>query len=64
MSEAPEILDKITDIVLAYRPKSKRKKPCGAKERPAGGKILMKVKRAKREDQIAVLGWLKKRLGP
>ncbi len=26
MKEAPEILDRITDVVLAYRPKSKTKK--------------------------------------
>jgi len=63
MSKAPEILNKITDVVLAYRPKSKCKKPRKAKARPAGGRILAKIKRAKREDQIAVLEWLKKRLG-
>lgn len=27
MKKAPEILDKIADVVLNYRPKSKRKKP-------------------------------------
>jgi hypothetical protein len=26
MKDVPEILDKITDVVLAYRPKSKQKK--------------------------------------
>lgn len=27
MKKAPEILDKIADVVLSYRPKSKIKKP-------------------------------------
>ena len=27
MNEAREILDKIADVVLAYRPKAKQKKP-------------------------------------
>ena len=59
----PQILNAIADMVIAYRPKAKRKKPRKEKVRSSGGRILAKVKRAKREDQIAVFEWLKKRSG-
>lgn len=35
---APEILDKIAGVVLAYRPKEKRKKPRKRKPRKAAKK--------------------------
>jgi hypothetical protein len=33
MTDVREVLDKITDVVLAYRPKSKQKKPRKRKKR-------------------------------
>jgi hypothetical protein len=42
MKETPELLDKITDIVLAYRPKPKSK---GGKRR------VRKAKKAKEADE-------------
>ncbi|MEO6981621.1 MAG: hypothetical protein ABI072_00720 [Edaphobacter sp.] len=44
MKETPETLDKIVDVVLAYRPKPKSK---AAKKRARKKKVIQKEKQAK-----------------
>jgi hypothetical protein len=39
---APEVLDKMADIVLSYRPKAKRKKPRKRKSRAKATKAKKK----------------------